>query len=188
MHHAVESGQKAIARLLLRTSINTAAADQRDLKRLITALKGGDDHAVRLLLEKADNNDANTYCDPNARTKDFSTPMHFAAKRRYGAIIKLLYEYGANIDDTDSLGSTSLHYAIENDHQEIQEILIDLGANINIKNKSNMSPAQLAWSKKRLDWSAYAKDQTRTNNLGRGSQAKVTVLRKKIESEKAPEV
>ncbi|MEM7401296.1 MAG: ankyrin repeat domain-containing protein [Pseudomonadota bacterium] len=46
-------------------------------------------------------------------------------------VVKLLLEYGANFDSTDSLGNTGLHVAADDDNRsEVLEYLIDKGADI----------------------------------------------------------
>ena len=73
------------------------------------------------------------------------TALHFAAKKGYINIVKLLVDKGAIIDAKDSQYSvTPLHVAATVGHVEIVEYFLANGATIDIKNKNNQTPLHFA--------------------------------------------
>lgn len=106
----------------------------------------------------------------------------------YLDVVHSLYEAGADLNARDKAQSTPLHYATEMQHQDLQSLLIKLGADINLRNAQNKSSAQLAWDRKRLDWSLYEEDEELTGNLSEAGNSEVAVLRSINYSPDGPEV
>jgi ankyrin repeat protein len=52
------------------------------------------------------------------------TGLHIAAKKGYTDIVKLLIDYGADINSKDCLGRSPLYYAVVEKHTEIVKILV----------------------------------------------------------------
>lgn len=72
---------------------------------------------------------------------DGGTPLHFAATcAPYEAIIRLLIDTGAPIDETNKEGDTALHLAVRSSNAETVKVLLEKGANKNIKNHAGKDP------------------------------------------------
>ncbi|KAF5552673.1 ankyrin repeat-containing protein [Fusarium mexicanum] len=108
--------------------------------------------------------------------------------RGYLNVVQGLYEAGAELNARDQAQSTPLHYATEMQHQDLQSLLIKLGADVDLRNAQNKSSAQLAWDRKRLDWSLYEQNQELTANLSAAGNSEVAVLRKTHNSAAGPEM
>ncbi len=77
------------------------------------------------------------------------TPLHFACQNYNLSHVKILVENGAKIDPIDNHGNTPLWRAIfncGNQSGEIIKYLLVSGADPNLKNKSEVSPLDLAIS------------------------------------------
>ncbi len=60
-----------------------------------------------------------------------STPLHFAAHRGFGEIVRALLEAGANVHALEGAsGTTPLHWAAEGGHPEIARSLVERGAEL----------------------------------------------------------
>ncbi|KAG5747902.1 hypothetical protein H9Q72_014013 [Fusarium xylarioides] len=106
----------------------------------------------------------------------------------YLNVVQGLYEAGAELNTRDQAQSTPLHYATEMQHHDLQNLLIKLGADVDLRNAQNKSSAQLAWDRKRLDWSLYEKDEQLTRSLSAAGNSEVAVLRKTNNSAAGPEM
>jgi ankyrin repeat protein len=56
------------------------------------------------------------------------TALHFAADKGFDAIVKILVEYGANVNSQDSDGQTPLMYAIICSYQRVIDVLLSSSA------------------------------------------------------------
>lgn len=77
------------------------------------------------------------------------TPLHFACQNYNFSHVKMLVEYGAEIDPVDVYGSTPLFKAVfncRNQSGELIKYLLEKRADPNLKNKSGISPYDLAKS------------------------------------------
>ncbi|CZR43680.1 uncharacterized protein FPRO_07403 [Fusarium proliferatum ET1] len=108
--------------------------------------------------------------------------------RNYSKVVRVLYEAGADLNARDTTQSISLHYATEMQHQDLQSLLIKLGSDVDMKNAQNKSSAQLAWDRKRLDWSLYKQDQELTSELSEAGNSEVAVLRRINDIFDGPEI
>lgn len=85
---------------------------------------------VKLLISKK--------ADVNGRSKpDNQTPIHYCEKE---ALLDLLIENGADINDQDNRGETPLHNASTLGRYKWAELLIKKGAKVNIKDKKGETP------------------------------------------------
>lgn len=77
----------------------------------------------------------------NARDINGLTPLHTLAGYGNIELIKLLIEYGADIDDhTTHIGNTPLHIAAWEGQIKAIEVLVAAGADINIHNFNGYTP------------------------------------------------
>jgi ankyrin repeat protein len=173
LSRAAANGHEAVVKLLLDRKVEVDSKDNNGRTPLSCAAANGHEAVVKLLLER----------QVNANSKDESdwTPLHWAAKNGQRVAVEALIKAGATIDSTDRRGSTALHESIRRDHQAVQELLIDSGANLDIQDNDGQTPSDLAWSKKRLDWSTY--DVNETVKISQGTQARCAVLRRKDSGE-----
>jgi ankyrin repeat protein len=59
-------------------------------------------------------------------------------------VYRLVYEFGANVNEQDNIGDTPLHIACSSGNQDIVEALMVCGADVNITNDNKQTPAQQA--------------------------------------------
>ena len=100
--------------------VAVSAAAQPDL-RLVDAVRGGDLHAVRMLLQKPDH--------VNVRQPDGATALHWAVYLNDLETAELLLEAGAAADAANELGVTPLYLACENGNAAAVRLLLAAGAN-----------------------------------------------------------
>lgn len=83
-----------------------------------------DEAIVKLLLDTGK-------VDVDARdTKYGRTPLFLAVKEGYDAIVRLLFEYGADMEGTSDTGWTALQLASLNAHAEVESFLLSRGASV----------------------------------------------------------
>jgi len=93
---------------------------------------------ARLLIE----NEA----DVNAQEIKGWSVLHFAAQSNLPDLVKLLIDKGANVNVQDDYGNVPLFKALQNSKPEKETVtlLLKAGADKDIKNKSGISPFELA--------------------------------------------
>ena len=96
-----------------------APAQPPDL-RLMEAIRDGDRHAVRALLEEP--------VDVNARQSDGATALHWAVYLNDLGTAELLIAAGAVPDASNELGVTPLYLACENGNAPVVRVLLAAGA------------------------------------------------------------
>lgn len=70
--------------------------------------------------------------------------MSYVAQEGTSAIVQLLLELGADIENGDSDNNTPLCLAAINGHGEVIKLLFDKGADVNVKNYNLQTPLELA--------------------------------------------
>lgn len=75
-----------------------------------------------------------------------STAAHYAAREGHVAILHLLRELGASLDQQNYCGETPLHFAAETGQVEAVEMLLESGANVSIENSWNETAIDVAAS------------------------------------------
>ena len=63
------------------------------------------------------------------------TALHTAALYRHPAVVKLLFEHGADASAKNKYGETALHVAARTGHLGVMEVLLKNGADVNAKDK-----------------------------------------------------
>lgn len=119
----------------LSDNLNTNTKD--DLNKLIDASESGDIRSVQALLDAG--------IDANASNVSGSTALHWAARRGYTEITKLLLSKGAEVNlPNDFFHTTALHFACRRNYSNIVSVLLLSGANLNAKNNIGETPIDFA--------------------------------------------
>ena len=80
-----------------------------------------------------------------ARDKDNSTPLHCAVLTNNDAVISVLIQHGADVDERGEFGGTALHHACQNGHIACIHELMRHGADVEAKNNdTEATPLMLA--------------------------------------------
>jgi ankyrin repeat protein len=130
--HACEIGDSATVKLLVTKGANLTSIDSNEFNCLHYASKNGQTEALKILLENKVN--------PNevVKTSKYS-PLHFAVDSGNFVAVKMLVDYGANIEYRNLEGNTPLSNAALGGKVEIANFLISKGANVNNKGVENSS-------------------------------------------------
>ncbi|SCO12049.1 uncharacterized protein FFE2_12500 [Fusarium fujikuroi] len=103
-------------------------------KLLLSAVKYGHIHVVRVLLEAKKTN-------LNLKDDEGWTPLMWAINYRHSRIIKLLLEHGAHVDIRDRNGMTSLYFATRYGQFEVEKLILQTGrADVNIPDSTGLTP------------------------------------------------
>ena len=117
-----------------------------------TAISVGDAALVKLTIRPTKATMA-----PEAFLEILSQGFRDAARNGHLEVVQFCFDLDAqaDLDAVDEVGWTALHYAIRYKHNHIQQYLIDHGADIDRQNFAGETPADFAWSDRRLDLSLY---------------------------------
>jgi len=72
------------------------------------------------------------------------TAYHWAAKRGYNEILKILTKYGDNINQTDNNSRTPLWHAAKNNHFQACQILLEETANPFLEGNCGKKPMEIS--------------------------------------------
>lgn len=109
---------------------------------LISCIKFNNINEFKDLLTNAIDNNFNINFNPSNEIQNSSLLM-FACKLNKLPFVKILLQYGANINATDHLLYNSLHYTIISGCYELSTYLILEGINIDQKNIHNETPIDM---------------------------------------------
>ncbi|KAJ7129531.1 ankyrin repeat-containing domain protein [Mycena epipterygia] len=74
------------------------------------------------------------------------TALHFAALKGHEELVRMLCDFGADVDLSDNKGNTPLHYASSWGHIPIVQLLIERGCQFAAKNNEGFSASDYAYS------------------------------------------
>jgi hypothetical protein len=111
---------------------------ESELQKLVKAALGGNEKAVRMLLDDG--------VDIDAGDADGQTALHWAASNGHEAVVRLLLEKGADLTAKDILGWTALHVAARSGHEAVVRLLLENGADIATESESGWTALHLAAS------------------------------------------
>ena len=108
------------------------------------------------------------------------TALSCAAWNGHSRVVDLLLLNSANIDAVDHQDSTALHLALERHHETTIQTLLDKGAKFDVVNASNKTQIQIALASiEKISPIEFEIDHQLSGTLDRGSQASVSVFRRK---------
>ncbi|KAM7192337.1 Ankyrin repeat-containing domain protein [Naviculisporaceae sp. PSN 640] len=166
-HGSHENVIETIGHIFRSTSHRRTSTDPYSRRRLIEAVKNGDDKEAEKLLQEV---------DPNFASDDNEAlfPLHYAAKRADDAMIMLLLNHGARVDcshssptplilalqntdvapaltlisrganilqaDPKGAKQTPLHISVARNHYHIVQVLLGCHVNVNVRDKEGRTP------------------------------------------------
>lgn len=105
------------------------------------AVSGKNDRIIKLLTEKPE-------FARVIRGNDNWSPLHGAAFNNHPETVKILADYGADLNLKTCNGDTPLHGATEDGYTEVVRVLLEAGANPNMLNKKGKTPLEIAkWNR-----------------------------------------
>ncbi|XP_035225607.1 ankyrin repeat domain-containing protein 17-like, partial [Stegodyphus dumicola] len=174
---ACSSGYYELAQLLLAMKANVEDRGLKDMTPLMEAANAGHLEIVKLLIQhgadvnaqtsqekklkgaKVKNQDINMKSQqeihstlPSIVCPEGNTPLMFACAAGHEAIVRVLLDAGARVEDHNENGHTPLMEAASAGHVEVAKLLVDRGASINThSNEFKESALTLACYKGHLE-------------------------------------
>ncbi len=151
---AILKRHQSVVRLLIQYGADMTYGDRITGSPFQTAVSNGDASLVNLILGPLKQR-----MSSKVFLEVVSLGLRDAARKGYLEVVQLLFNADENgdVDAPDEAGFTALHYAIRYKCDDVQQYLIDHGADIDKRNLAGESPADFAWSDRRLDLSLYNK-------------------------------
>ncbi|KAI1455835.1 ankyrin repeat-containing domain protein [Annulohypoxylon moriforme] len=132
LQHAVRSHARFLIDVLLERGVDLNQPSAVDgWTPLLHAARNGDLFKLSRLLTRQPN-PANVHL----QDKDGKPPLWWAISYKHAAVIQMLVEHGAKVDETYNDGSTPLLTAINLQDSETVQLLVRLGADVNKKIES----------------------------------------------------
>lgn len=158
--------------------IRQAGARQLGPQLLLAAWTSDTDSALRLIAAGADVNYLGPAYEPKAKfpVRRKSSALHLACESRNTALVRLLLQHHARLNQRDEDGNTPLHNAVDMGFVEGVRLLLSHGANYRLKNNYGSTvlrlsgrdeqPASVEESQaiRRLILDQMAKDRRRTRH------------------------
>eukprot|EP00438_Fugacium_kawagutii_P035773 Skav230481 [mRNA] locus=scaffold1445:308943:310934:- [translate_table: standard] len=162
LHFAAQSGQHLCIGELCDLGASVEKASHFGMSALHVASESGQSQCVARLLELRV--DVEAACSSGKGYLDGTTGMHFAAKG-HKDIIRLLHEHDADVNATNSFGTTPMHWAARDGHLDCLKLLKDLGA-WQRPNFKGVTPSDFASEKGHQDCLLFLEGQnTRTQRF-----------------------
>ncbi|KAK7422689.1 hypothetical protein QQX98_001477 [Neonectria punicea] len=139
LRHAVEDHIRYLMHLLLGRGVNLNSPTTEGWLPLIHAVRTGSLTTIRSLLETKPSPADINLRDP----KEGKSPLRWAFFYKQGAIIRLLIEYGADVNETNNDGWKPLTEAVAINDQELVWLLLKKGARPDELDNNNDWPALL---------------------------------------------
>ena len=172
---ASPKGHSHIAQTLLQRGATVDAQISSGRTALHCAAMHGHLPIVKLLLQRGAKVDSRD--NDNGRTA-----LSWAAWNGHSDTVDLLFAWNADINAVDHQNSTALHLALERHHEEIVEDLLDKGSKFDVVDASNRTQIQIALASiEKINTEEFETHDVLTRTLDCGSQAAVSVLRRKPE-------
>ncbi|KAM0796953.1 ankyrin repeat-containing domain protein [Usnea florida] len=132
LHLALKSGNPTILKALLAAGAETNIKPFDEEHILITACKIGDAALVETLLGSGVNVNVSE-ARSGRRSKivtEEATPLNAACSGGHLSVVRLLLDYGADVERTSDSSATPLMVAVRGNHLLVVRLLLEVGANI----------------------------------------------------------
>lgn len=147
--YAVLFNQIDLVKFLVDNNAKIDIVDKYDRSILFDAINHSYYEIIELLLELNKNTIGVSILD--TRDRDMRIPLHYAIENQNVRIVKLLLEYGSNVNITDRNGYNSLHLAVKSRNYSICEYIIDKIADVNSRYKTGESALHIACNLQLVD-------------------------------------
>jgi len=111
-----------------------------EIGKLFKACAKGDTAAVKALIESNGKLDLSTMDDEG------NTPLHWAAVGGHVELVKVLLQFGANVEIKSRDGFTPMHSVAQEDHKAVLQVLVEKGANVNAVNSDDNNNTTLHYA------------------------------------------
>ena len=125
LHLACSAGHGQVVLLLLEARANQNKCNSSGMTPLLVASTVGDLSIVSLLLEASADHSKTSL-------RQGATPLHRAAQRGHGDVVRTLLAARANMDHTTPNGTSPLLLACQNGHNSTVKILLEASADTNM--------------------------------------------------------
>lgn len=139
--YAVTLNEPKLVKVLLDKNARTDIVNKNDESILNVAITYSYYEILEMLL-KAKNTIGVPVID--MRDKNMKIPLHFAIEMQNIKAIKILLEYGSNVNHIDKNGYNSLHFAVKTRSLEICELILPRVADIDARYKTGESALHMA--------------------------------------------
>ena len=171
LYRAGEAGHLEIVLFLLENGASVNARNCYDGTPketiLFKAIRNGDEKMTRLLVEYA----------AKQRDHDLTTALHIASSYPKSSVIRVLLDYGANIDALDRSHQTPLYVAALEGHAKIVKLLLEEGARCNTITLEGQSPLYKAAGRGKDDVVFHLLRYGADASIGRGRHGETAIYK-----------
>lgn len=150
LYKRIDGSSKYIVRWLVDEKETDFFAINSHDTVLHQAVSGGNEEIIKLILnkikEKFNQDLQQIYQFINAKDYEGDTPLMWAVEGRKINVVKILLEYGVDIDVQNNGGMTAVHWAVEVGYLDIIKCLVEKRANVEAKD--NNGGTVLHWAAK----------------------------------------
>jgi ankyrin repeat protein len=140
--YAIIYNNKSLVSILLKKGAQIDITDNDDRSILYIAIKFDFIDIIKILLEHNKSNVGISILD--IRDKNMNIPLHYAIAFSNMKAIKLLIEYGSNINITDKYGNNSVHLGVYSRNYDIADLLLSYTSEINARTNTGESVLHIA--------------------------------------------